>query len=117
MRRHQPDLGHQCPQALRDLVHILDAGTDIERLTAPELFAKDRLANHDRIVGHDERTNRQPVDRRRADEAKFAHPGQCQLQGARYRRRGQGEHMHVGAQLFEPFFMRYAEMLLFIDNK
>ena len=75
---------------------ILDARHDAEHLAAAEPLALDRLADHHRIERHDEGAHRQPIDRRRGDQAHLAHAGQRQLQRARDRRRGQRQHVHVG---------------------
>ena len=46
----------------------------------------------------------------------LAHAGQRQLQRARDRRRGQGQHVDVGAQLLQPLLVGDAEMLLLVDD-
>ena len=91
-------------------------GHDIERLAAAVALAQQRLAHHQRIERRDEGAHRQPVDRRRGDDREVAHAGQRELQGARDRRRGQRQHMHLGAQLLEPLLVGDAEMLLLVDD-
>ena len=117
MRHRVFDLGHDLAQLLAHLVEIGDARHDIEDLTAAVALAHDRLADRHRIVRHHEGAHRQPVDRRRRDDAHLAHPGQRQLQGARDRRRGQRQHMHIGLQLLQLLLLRDAEMLLLVDDQ
>ena len=98
------------------LGQISNTRTDIKALPAAIMFAQDRLAQDNRIERHDESPHRQPVYGRGRNQRHFAYARQRKLQGARDRRCSQGQHMHIGAQLLEPLFMRNAEMLLFIDN-
>ena len=90
---------HDLAQALGHARQVLDARDDAEHLAAAETLALDRLADHHAVERHDEGAHRQPIDRRRGDQAHFPHAGQRQLQRARDRRRGQRQHMHVGLQL------------------
>ena len=99
------------------LGEVLDARADIEGLAAAIALAQQRLAHDERIERRDEGAHRQPVDRRRGDDRQLAHAGQRQLQRARDRRRGERQHMHLGAQLLEPLLVRDAEMLLLVDDQ
>ena len=96
---------------------VLDARADIEALAAAILLAQHRLADRDAVERRHEGAHRQAIDRRRGDQAHVAHAGQRQLQGARDRRRGQRQHMDVGAQLLQPLLVRDAEMLLLVDDQ
>ena len=111
------DLGRELAQPLPDLVEIGDARHDIENLTAAVALANDRFAQRHRVVWHHKGTHRQPVDRRRCDDAHLAHPRQCQLQCARDRGCGQCQDMHIGLELLQFFFLRDAKMLLLIDDQ
>ena len=117
MRHRKFDLGRDLAQPLGNLVEIGDPRRDVEYLAAAVALAHDRLADRHRVIRHHERAHRQPVDRRRSDQAHFAHPRQRQLQGAGDRRRGQRQHMHIGLQLFELLLLRDAEMLLLVDDQ
>ena len=117
MRDRVFDLRHDLAQPLAHLVEIGDARHDVEDLPAAVALAHDRLAQRHRVVGHHEGAHRQPVDRRRRDDAHLAHAGQRQLQGARDRRRGQRQDMHVGLQLLQLLLLRDAEMLLLVDDQ
>ena len=96
---------------------VLDARADIEALAAAILLAQQRLADGDGVERRDEGAHGQAIDRRRGDQAHVAHAGQRQLQGARDRRRGQRQHMDVGAQLLQPLLVGDAEMLLLVDDQ
>ena len=96
---------------------VLDARADVERLAAAIALAQQRLAHHQRIERRHEGAHREAVDRRRRDDREIAHAGQCELQRARDRRRGQRQHMHLGAQLLELLLVRDAEMLLLVDDQ
>ena len=53
---------------------------------------------------------------RRVDLRDVAHAGQRHVQRARDRRGGQGQHIHLGAQLLEMLLVGHAEALLFVDD-
>ncbi len=122
-RRHLPvrdrDLHfrHLLVEEILDAGEVLDARTDVERLAAAIAFAQQRLAHHQRIERRDEGAHREAIDRRRRDDREVAHAGERELQRARDRRRGQREHMHLGAQLLELLLVRDAEMLLLVDDR
>ena len=117
MRGREFDFGDDFAQPVRHFVEIDDARHDIENLPAAVALAHDRFADRDRIVGHHKGAHRQPVDRRRGDDAHLADPRQCQLQGARDRRRGQCQDMDIGLELLQLFLLRDAEMLLLVDDQ
>ena len=116
MRHRDPDLGHDLAQFLAHLVEVGDVRRDIEDLPAAVALAQDRLAHDDRVERRHERAHREAIDRRGRDDAHLAHAGQRQLQGARDRRRGQRQHMHIGLELLQLFLLRDAEMLLLVDD-
>ena len=109
--------GTSSRSSLGDRGEILDARADIEALAAAILLAQQRLADGHAVERHHEGAHRQAIDRRRGDQAHVAHAGQRELQGARDRRRGQRQHMDVGAQLLQPLLVRDAEMLLLVDDQ
>ena len=116
MRYHDFDFRHQIAQRAGDAVQILDMRTDIERLPAAIMFAHDSLADNKRIIRQNKGANRQPIQRRCCNQTEFAHTCQRQLQRPRNRRRGQSQHMHFRAQIFQTFFLFDSKMLFFIDN-
>ena len=107
---------HVLVEELLGVGEILDARADIEGLAAAIALAQQRLAHHHRIERRDEGAHGEAIDRRRGDDRHFAHAGERKLQGARDRRRGEREHMHLGAQLLELLLVRDAEMLLLVDD-
>ena len=116
MRFHNARLGDDLAQALADLRHVLEPWDDAEDLATPEPFPLDRLAQHDAVPGHDEGADGEAIDRRGGNHRHLAHAGQRQLQGARDRRGGQGQHMDIGLQRLQPFLVGDAEMLLLVDD-
>ncbi len=110
-------LRHVLVEELLGAGEVLDARADIERLAAAIALAQQRLAHDQRIERRDEGAHRQPVDRRRGDDRQVAHARERQLQGARDRRRGQRQHVHLGAQLLELLLVGDAEMLLLVDDQ
>ena len=103
--------------SLAHLVEIGDARHDVEDLAAAVALAHDRLADRHRVVRHDKGAHRQPIDRRRGDDAHLAHAGERQLQGARDRRRGQRQDVDIGLELLQLLLLRDAEMLLLVDDQ
>ena len=60
------------------------------------MLAQQGLAQHHSIERSDVGAHRQSVDRRSLDHAQVAQARHCHLQGPRYRRRGQSQHVDVG---------------------
>ena len=81
------------------------------------MFAQQSLADGDAVKFADIGADRQPVDRRRADDRQITHTGQRQLQRARNRRGRQGQHMHIAAQLLQALLVGDAEMLFLVDHE
>jgi hypothetical protein len=103
-------------QELRHGRQILDARADIEHLAAAIALAQDCLAHDHRIERQDECAHRQPVHRRRRDQAHLPHAREGKLQRARDRRRRQRQHVHLGAELLQLLLVLHAEMLLLVDH-
>ena len=117
MRLHEAHLGHMFAQEGCDFIQIRNAWNHVEALSASIPLPEQGLPQNDGIERRDEGAHRQSVHGRRRDYGHFPHAGKRQLQGARDRRRRQRQHMHVFAQLLEPFFMAHTEMLLLVYNK
>ena len=111
------DLGHVGFQPILNLGQIGNPGHDPKALPTPVVFAQQRLAERHTIKFRDIGADRQTVDRGRRDDRQIAHPGQRKLQRARNGRRGQRQHMDVGAQFFQPLFVRHTKVLLFVDDQ
>ena len=111
------DLRHQFAEAIGNAIKIGDARADVKALATAEMLAHQRFARDHRVIRHDEGADGEAVNRGGRNDAHVAHPGQRHLQGARDRRRRQGENVNVGLQLFEALFVGNAEMLLFVHHK
>ncbi len=98
------------------LGEILDARADIKGLAAAVALAQQRFAHHHRIERRDEGAHGEAVDRGRGDDRHLAHAGERELQGARDRRRGERQHMDLGAQLLELLLVADAKVLLLVDD-
>ena len=109
--------GHVLVEERLGLGQVLDARADVERLAAAVALAQERLAHHHRIERADEGAHREAIDRRRGDDRELAHAGERELQRARDRRRGEREHVHLGAQRLELLLVGDAEMLLLVDHE
>ncbi len=116
MRRDRSDFRHGVAQIILHISDVGNARHHDEALPAAEMLAQQRLAHHHRIERRNRGANGQPVHRRRGDHRKLAQSRQRHLQGARDRRRGQRQHMHIMPQRLQPFLVRYAKALLFVDN-
>ena len=79
-------------------------------------LAQDRVADQAGRRLRDARLDRQPVLRRRLDDAHVAHAGQRQVQRPRDRRRRQRQDVDLGAHLLEPLLVGDAEALLLVDD-
>ena len=117
VRHRDLHLGHVLVEEVLHLGEIVDARADIERLAAAIALAQQRLADHQRIVWRHKGAYREAIDRGRCDDRQVAHARQCQLQRARDRRRAQGQHMDLGAELLQPLLVRDAEMLLLVHDQ
>jgi len=80
------------------------------------MLAQQGFAHHQRVERRHEGAHRQPVDGGGGDQRQIAHARQGKLQGARDRRGRQGQHMHIGFQVLQPFLVHDAEMLLLVDD-
>ena len=58
---------------------ILDARTDVKRLSATIALAQQRFAHHDRIERRDEGADRKAIDRRGGDDRHVAYARKCEL--------------------------------------
>ena len=99
------------------LADVLDPVVDEEHLPAARQLALDRLAQQIAIEAADEGADRQPIGGRRRDDRDLAQPPHRHLQRARDRRRGQRQHVDLGAQLLEPLLVGDAEALLLVDDQ
>ena len=103
-------------QELLDVRQVFQARRDIVGLTAAIFLAQQGLAHQHRVPRRHIGPHRQTIDRRRGDDRHFANAGQGHLQGARDRRGGQGQQMHVGPKRLQLLLVLDAEMLLLVHD-
>ena len=116
MRDGEFGFRHILPQPGGGVVEVFETRADEKALAAAKTLAEKGLADDEIVEGRDKSAHGEAIDRRRGDDRQFAHPRQRQLQGARDRRGGQGQHMDGGAQFLELFLVADAEMLLLVDD-
>ena len=116
MTHHEAHLRRLLPQEPLHLRQVRDPGHHDIGLTAAVLFPQQGFAQHDGIVGRDVGAHRQAVHRRRGDDGHLPDAGQGHLQGARDRRGGEGQHVHVGAELLQLLLVLHAEVLLLVHD-
>ncbi len=109
-------LGHLGAQEVGDVRQVAETRHDIIGLTAAVLFAQQGFAQGHWIVRQDIGAHGDTVDRRRRNDRHVTNARQRHLQGARDRRRRQGEHMDVGAEGLELLLVLDAKVLLFVDD-
>ena len=86
--------------------------------TWPPRSSSRRIASRTRPARRlgDARLDRQPVLRRRLDDAHVAHPGERQVERPRDGRGRQRQHVDLGPQLLEALLVGDAEALLLVDH-
>ena len=87
-----------------------------EDLAVPEQLPAHRRGDLPLVVRADERQHRVPFLRRGQDRRHLPDPRHAHLQGARDRRRGHAEHVHLGPQPLEVLLVLDAEPLLLVDD-
>jgi hypothetical protein len=107
---------HRIGELERDAFDRFDAVVEKENLAAALQLAQDGIADHAIIVTRDIGLDRQPVERRRLDDAQIADSHQRHVQRARDRRSRQADDVDQLAQLFQPLLVGHAETMLLIDN-
>ena len=85
-------------------------------LTAAAQFAQQRLADCAVGLAPHEGLDRQSLLRRSGDHREVADAFQAHRQRARNRGGGQGQHVDLGAQRLEGFFLAHAESMLLVDD-
>ena len=78
---------HQIGQLERQAIDGFDPVMQKENLAATLELAEDRIANQPFVIAGHVGLNRQPIDRRRFNDAQIADADQRHVQGARDRRR------------------------------
>ena len=91
------------------LWQMLDVVVNDENLPTAQKLAAHSLLNDHRQFLDDVGLNRQPVVRRRLNDAHVLDAGQREIQGARDRRRRKREHVDIFLQRFDLFLVLDAE--------
>src|SRR5215204_804198 len=117
VRNGDAHLRHVLVEKFLSAGEVFDSRADVERLPTAIALAQQRLPYDQRIERRHESAHGQPIDRRRGDDGKITHAGQCELQRARNRGRCQRQNVDLGAELLELLLVTDAEMLLFVDNQ
>ena len=112
----EPGVGQQPAELLGLRLDRLDPVVDVEDLAAAVELAQDRVADEPGRRLGDAGLDRQPVLRRRLDDAQVADPGERQVERPRDRRRRQRQDVHLAAELLEPLLGRDPEPLLLVDD-
>ena len=100
-----------------DLINVLDAVIDDERLSVAAHLELDRLTDDVRMKTFDLRLNRVTVRRRRCDIAQIARPHKRELKRTGNGRGREGERVDIRSQLAQLLLDRHAELLLLIDDQ
>ncbi len=106
-------------QFLQPRRHPLDAHHPVvEEIDLPVAgqLALDGAADHPLVVGADDGLDRLAAGRRRLDRAHVARAGHRQIEGARDRRRREGEDVDQAEELLELLLLDHAEALLLVDH-
>ena len=109
--------GDQAAQPLGDLGQGLDPVVEEERLASALDLALDRPPDQVLVPGADVGADRPPPLGRRLDHRDVAQAGERHLQGARDRRRREGEHVDLQLQLAQQLLLLDAEALLLVDDQ
>ena len=112
----QARLRHEPADERRHRVNRLHAVVYEEDLTAPAKLQLDGRLDDALAELHDLCLNGEPVARRRLDDRHVPESHERHVQRARYRRRGEREHVHPLLQLLEPLLVRDAEALLLVND-
>ena len=117
-------MGHRHPGLGNDLLHLPDHPVDgvhlvMEEidLTPPFEFPQHRLPDQGLVPLADKGLDRQPPDRGGGDNGQVPHPRQGHIQGTGNGGGGEGQHIHLGPQLLEPFLMADPETMLLVDDR
>ncbi len=99
---------------LVDRAHLVVHEVD---LAAAAQLAQGRLAQGRRVPLDQEGLDGQARRRRGGDEGQVAQPAQGHVERARDGGRGEGEHVHVGAQGLQALLVAHAEAVLLVDDE
>ena len=110
-------LRHQLPEPAGDRVDVLHPVVHEEHLAAAAELAQDRVAHDGFVVARHVGADRQPIERRRLDDAQIADAGECHVQRARDRGCGQRQHVDGGAELTDALLVAHPETMLLVHDE
>ena len=110
-------LGHEVAHVLGGSLDVEHAVVDVEHLAFTEQLASDGLGHGAVVVLADVGEDRHAVGRRRVEQREVADAGEAHLQGARYRRGREREHVDAGLQRLDLLLVGHAEALLLVDHQ
>ena len=110
-------LGHQRLQGLAPVLDRLHVVVQEVDLAAALELAQHRLADRARALGADEGLDRQAPLRRGRDHRQVAQALERHAERARDRRRGQRQHVDLGAQRLHLLLVAHAEAVLLVDDE
>jgi hypothetical protein len=108
--------GDKGGQRFPDRTDRLHPVMEVKNLSAPLDLAQDRLAHQFFAVRADARDDRHPLLGRRINGRDIPDAGERKVQRAGNGSGGEGEHVHLGAQLLEILLVRDSEALLLVDH-
>ncbi len=109
-------LGHEIADLARHLLDVLHPVVYEVHLPAALDLANDGLADHTLVELGYIRLDGQAVLGRGLDGGHVPNPAEGHVQRPRDGRRCEGQHVDLAAHLLEPFLVRHAEPLLFVDD-
>ena len=113
---HEPDVGQHPAQLLGLRLDRLDPVVDVEDLAAAIELADDRVADQPGRRLGDPRLDRQPILRRRLDDAQVPDPRERQVERPRDRRGRQGQDVDLALELLQALLGGDPEALLLVDD-
>ncbi len=116
VRDRDAGLRHQLGQPRALVLDGLDLVVQEVDLAATLELAQDRLAQHAVFLAPHERLDRQPLLRRGRDHREVAQSLERHAERARDRRRGQRQHVDLGAQRLQRLLLAHAEAMLLVDD-
>ena len=111
-----PSLRDNLLNHARHAIDGFDPVVEEEDLSPSGEFPKDRALHHFGFVLHDIGLDRQPILWRGVDQRHVAHTTHRHIQGSRDGSGGEGQNIHLAAELLEGFFVLDPEALFLVDN-
>jgi hypothetical protein len=109
-------LGQELHERRLDGLDSVDVVVQEIDLPAALQLAQRRLADERPAVARDEGLDREPALGRGGDHGEVAQTLQRHRERAGYRRRGEREHVDLGAQRLQALLLAHAEAVLLVDN-